>query len=233
MSDKLYSRRKLRIKIPNFKKTNPIKIFLLIALLAIIFAIIFFIKSAYPIFKGSCETAAASKGNKIITDEVSNVMKNYSYDSLIDIEKDETGTVTLIKANTFLINQVVTEIVSNIQKEYDNMPRITVSINFGAVSGISILKNFSPNFDVELESSGNINSSIRTEFRSVGINQTHHKIFLKIDSKVSILTPAGTFSKNIENEVLLTEAVIVGGVPDTYYNIEGLEETDDSFNFVQ
>ena len=233
MSDKLYSRRKLKIKIPNIRKMNPLKLLLLIVLFTIIISVVLFLRSAYPVFKGSCETAAASKGNKIITDQVSNVMKNYTYDDLINIEKDEAGNVTIIKANTVLINQVVTEIVRNIQEEFDNMPRITVSINLGAVSGVSILKNFSPNFDVEMESAGSINSGIRTEFKSVGINQTHHKIFLKIDAKVSILTPIDVFSKNIESEVLLTEAVIVGGVPETYYNLEGLEEPDDTFNFVQ
>ena len=231
MVDKIYSRRK--IKIPNLKKMNPLKILLLIATITILVAIAIFLRSAYPVFKGSCETVAASKGNRIITDEVRDVMYNYSYDDLIEIKTDDIGNITLIKANTFLINQVVTEIVRNIQEEFDNMPRITVPINLGSVSGVSILKKFSPNFNIEMESAGNINYSIRTEFKSVGINQTHHKIFLNVDAKVSILTPIDTFSQNIESEVLLTEAVIVGGVPETYYNLEGIENPEETFNFVQ
>ena len=47
-----------------------------------------FWKSAYPVFKASCETAASSKGTKIINDEVNKVMKNYSYDDLIKIARD-------------------------------------------------------------------------------------------------------------------------------------------------
>ena len=231
MEDKLYSRKK--IKIQNFRKMNPIKTLLLIATTTIIIGISLFLRSAYPVFKGSCETAAASKGNKIITEKVRDVMYNYSYDNLIEIKTDDIGNITLIKANTFLINQVVTEIVKSIQEEFDNMPRTTVPINLGSVSGVSILKKFSPSFEIEMESAGNINYSIRTEFESVGINQTHHKIFLKVDARVSILTPIESFSRNIESEVLLTEAVIVGGVPETYYNLEGLENPEDTFNFVE
>ncbi len=231
MKDKLYSRK--RIRLPDFRKVNSFKILLLILLFTIIIVAIIFYVSAYPVFKVSCETAAASKGNKIINDEVSKIMKNYTYNDLINIDKDTNGKISLIKANSVYINQIVSDITSNIQKEFDKIPRITVFINMGAVSGISILKNIEPNFEVELESAGNIDATIRTEFTSVGINQTHHKIFLKINARVGILTPFDTFGKDIDTEVLLTEAVIVGEVPDTYYNLEGITKPDDTYNFME
>lgn len=231
MTDKLYSRPKIRL--PNIRKTHPVKLFLLILFFTIILAIAIFLRTAYPVFKGSCETTAKSKGNKIITSEVNKVMQNYTYNDLINMEKDGTGKITLIEANTILINDIITQIVGNIQKEFDNIPRITVDVNLGTVSGISVLKRFDPKFQVLLESAGNISSSIRTEFKSVGINQTHHKIYLGLNSRVSILTPINTFSSNIDTEVLLTEAVIVGEVPATYYNINGLEEVEDTFNFIE
>lgn len=99
--------------------------------------------------------------------------------------------------------------------------------------GISALKNVEPKFEVELESAGSINANIRTNFEAIGINQTHHKIYLDIDSRVGILTPFDTFAKEIDTEVLLTEAVIVGEVPDTYYNLNGFETPQDTYNFVE
>lgn len=231
MVDKLYSRPKIRL--PNFRKLNSVKTILLILFFSIIIFIVVFLRMAYPVFKGTCETAAASKGNKIINDEVNKVMKNYTYNNLINFQKDSDEKITCIEANTILINEIVTQIVRNIQLELDKIPRINVAINMGAVSGISVLKNIDPKFRVELESAGNINSTLRTEFKSVGINQTHHKIYLKIDAKVVILTPLATFNKNIDTEVLLTEAVIVGDVPQTYYNLDGFDETEDIYNFME
>ena len=116
--------------------------------------------------KATCETAAASKGNKIVNDEVSKVMKDYTYDDLINIEKDVEGRITLIKANTIKINEIVNKINYNIQKQFDLIPKITVYMNMGSVSGISVLKNLEPNFEVELESAGSLQSSLRTEFKS-------------------------------------------------------------------
>jgi sporulation protein YunB len=152
---------------------------------------------------------------------------------LINLQKDSNGNITFIEANTILINEIITQIVRNIQIELDKIPRVKVAINMGTVSGISMLKNIDPKFQVELESAGNINSSVRTEFKSVGINQTHHKIYLKIDSTIGILTPIATFNKKIDTEVLLTEAVIVGEVPQTYYNLNGVDEVDDMYNFTK
>lgn len=234
MSDKLYSRR--RIKLINLKRIREIKSFkiiLLIAFFSIVIVLAIFLKSSYPVFKATCETAASSKGITIINDEVNAVMKDYSYDDLINIEKDTQGKISLIKADVIKLNEIVTKIVSNIQEEFDKIPRITVFINMGSVSGISMLRNFDPKFEIELESTGRISSNVKTEFTSVGINQTQHKIYLQIDSRVGILTPFSAFGKDIKTDVLLTEAVIVGEVPDSYYNLDGLESPDDTFNFIE
>ena len=147
-------------------------------------------------------------------------MKNYTYNDLISIEKDSNGNITLMKADVIEINKIVSEIISNIQKEFDKIPRLTVAINMGSVSGISILKNVEPKFDIELESAGTVNYNINTKFESVGINQTYHKIFLVIDTNIGILTPFSTFGKDINTEVLLTEAVIVGKVPESYFDVD-------------
>ena len=132
MKDKLYSRP--RIKLPNLRELNSVKTILLILFFSLVLFIFIFLKFAYPIFKNSCETAASSKGVKIINTEVNNVMKNYSYDSIINIEKDIEGNITLIKADVIEINKIVTEIVSNIQKEFDKIPTTSVDINMGSVS---------------------------------------------------------------------------------------------------
>ena len=229
--DKLYSR--WRIKLPKIRELNSVKAVLLIMFYTCIISLVLFLKSAYPVFKSSCETAASSKGNKIINDEVYKVMQNYTYNDLIKIDKDINGNITLIEANSLEINKITSQINSKIQKVFDKIPRITVFINMGSVSGISVLNNLEPQFNIELESAGNIKSIIRTEFKSVGINQTHHKIFLKIDARVGILTPFSSFGKDITSEVLLSEAIIVGEVPDTYYNLEGMDETEDTYNFIE
>ena len=59
--------------------------------------------------------------------------------------------------------------------------------------------------------------------KSRGINQAIHRLYLDVTSEVSILTPYDTIEDSISNEVVLIENVIVGLVPSTYYNLEGME----------
>ncbi len=205
---------------------NRINVFLLTIFLLILISIISFAIASYPIFVASCKTAAGSKANHIVSEEVEKIMKDYTYNDLIDIEKDGNGEVVLMKSNTVLINQLTSKMVTNIQNSIDHTPTIMVYINYGSVSGISLLKNLGPKFDIELEAAGKIDTEIKSEFQSVNVNQTLHKIYLNLSTSISILTPIGVYGKDLESKVLLTEAVIVGDVPDTYYHLEGLNNSD-------
>ena len=88
--------------------------------------------------------------------------------------------------------------------------------------GISALSGISPNFKVALERAGSVETQIDSEFTSVGINQTLHRIYLNVSCTIGILTPFQTVNKEVSSKVLLTETVIVGDVPSTYYNYDNL-----------
>ena len=58
-------------------------------------------------------------------------------------------------------------------------------------------------------------------------------MYLEVKCEVVILTPFETISQTIVNQVLLMENVIIGNVPDTYYNLEGMESSGDTLNVLQ
>ncbi|MDE5830345.1 MAG: sporulation protein YunB [Clostridia bacterium] len=80
-----------------------------------------------------------------------------------------------------------------------------------------------PNISIKLINAGALETKVRSEFESVGINQTIHRIYLDVSCTVSILTPYSVVDETIQNEVLLIENVIVGLVPSTYYNLDGMD----------
>lgn len=88
--------------------------------------------------------------------------------------------------------------------------------------GISGLSGISPSIKVAMERAGSIDSRIDSEFTSVGINQTLHRIYLNLKCSIGILTPFKTVTKDVYSKILLTETVIVGEVPSTYYNYDNL-----------
>lgn len=132
--DKIYSRKRIRIPRIKPQKVNWFKIYIVLIIIVILASLGGFIAASYPIFIASCKTAAGSKAVNILNEEVENVMNYYTYNDLMEIEKDSNGNVTLMKANTILINQLTSKIVKNVQQRIDNSPTTKVDINYGSVS---------------------------------------------------------------------------------------------------
>lgn len=89
-----------------------------------------------------------------------------------------------------------------------------------------------PGVKIRISSIGSVETDLRSEFTAQGINQTIHRIYLEVKATVNILTPFDDLEKEIVNQVLLVENVIVGNIPDTYYNLEGLSE-DNSVDLIE
>ena len=59
---------------------------------------------------------------------------------------------------------------------------------------------------------------------SEGINQTRHRIYLEIKTSVRMVAPFISNVVPFETNMTVAETVIVGDIPNTYYNLEGIEE---------
>lgn len=79
---------------------------------------------------------------------------------------------------------------------------------------------------IVVSSIGNVETDLKSEFIAQGINQTLHRVYLQIKCEVKILTPFNTITQSIDNQVLLLENVIVGHVPNTYYNLDGIDKNN-------
>lgn len=238
--DKIYSRP--RIKLPNFSKirlkNNPnsknVKksLKLIIILLIAIATAKYIIDTATPIFETLCINKSKSMATIISNTETMNVMKSHSYDELFTIEKDADGNVTMIKSNMVSINEITSEIATNIQKELDNKGRENIQIALGSFTGIKILSGRGPGVPIRISSVGNIDTELKSEFEAQGINQTLHRVYLQLTCRVNILTPFEDIENEITNQVLLAENIIVGKIPETYYNLEGLTPENDAMEVI-
>ena len=81
---------------------------------------------------------------------------------------------------------------------------------------------------------GTVNTEYKTEFISTGINQTRHRVFLEIKSKMTIVAPFTNKTVEVVNNVDVAETVLIGDVPDTFYNLQGINDftTDDTMNMM-
>ena len=173
-----------------------------------------------------CINMAKSIATQISNEQATLVMKNYKYDDLSTAIRDEQGQIKMIKMNIIAVNEITSDVAIKIQEELNNYQKGEFYIKLGTFTGTKILSGRGPNVPIKMATVGNVETNLVSEFSEAGINQTLHKIYLNVNCKVTILTPYDTIEENIVNQVLLAEAVIIGEVPDTYYNLNGMGDGD-------
>lgn len=229
--EKIYSRN--RFKFPKMKKENKVlnrlnndktrKIVKIAAVLLIAFMVVeYVIKTVEPIIDIQCSSMAKSIATKVSNEQATNVMKDYKYDDFVNIDKTADGNIKLISANTITINKIISDIPILIQDELEKVENSKFYIRLGTFTGSKILAGRGPKVEIKMSVIGDIETDLKSEFKEAGINQTLHRIYLEVKCNVSILTPVNSITEVITNQVLLAEGVIVGNIPDTYYNLKGL-----------
>ena len=71
---------------------------------------------------------------------------------------------------------------------------------------------------------GNITCKFTSEFKSAGINQTNHKLYLTVNSNVSVILPIENQIIQTQTQIMIAESIIVGKIPQTYLNSSSVDE---------
>ncbi len=227
--DIIYSRK--RIKLPNFNNKNREKLYKLLKIAIIVLIAIFtstyLIQSIQPIFETICTAEAKAIATKISNKKATEVMSNYSYSDIVKITRDANKNITSIELEIVKINEIISDVAIKIQEDLDDIGSQDIGIALGTFTGSKILSGRGPKIYYKIINIGDIETDYRSEFKQAGINQTQHRVYLQVDCKVAILTPFNTIEENITNQVVLAENVIVGEIPSTYYEFNGIKDESD------
>lgn len=227
----IYSRP--RIKLPKFfiinnkrniKNKKIYKVSFILFIFLLIFGIV--VKAVTPVFNRLCTDKAKSIATIITNDETTNAITNYQYSDFVIIHKDENENILMLESNMKNINIVISDVAYKIQTSINNTKDENLNISLGSFTGISILSGRGIKVPIRISTVGNVNTNVRSEFISKGINQTLHRLYLDIESEISVLTPFNTINESIKNQLILAENIIVGKIPETYYNLEGMTSDD-------
>ncbi len=170
-----------------------------------------------PVIIETSSSKVKSLSQDAVNTAVFEVIKDASiYDSLIKIQRDEEGNITMISSNAVRINYLSREIIENAQKRLEYLGSKGVNIPLGTFSGMPILVGHGPLVNIKLIPIGAINCNFSSKFISAGINQTNHKIYLEVNSNINIILPTASQSVNTKTQIMIAENIIIGKIPQTY-----------------
>jgi len=221
----------LRGRTPFIIKKKTLKIVLVLVVAVLVYNMV----SNYiePVFETLCEEKVKSIATIISNQESTKAMNKYQYEELYTIEKDEAGNIVIIRSNVVPINNMISDLTEAIQNRFNEMAQTEIKIPIGNIFGIYYFSGVGPSIPAKVAMTGTLDTEVKSEFLAKGINQTLHRIYVNFECYVQIITPIKNFKKKITNQVIIAEHVIVGNIPDTYYNLEGMTGTDDVLNVIE
>jgi len=142
------------------------------------------------------------------------------YTDLINVRVDNEGKIAMMQANTIKMNILATDTSRIAQEQISEMGAEGIRIPLGAIFGSELVAGLGPRINVEMIPIGAVATDFSTEFQHAGINQTRHLIYLVMNAQVRIVVPLGSEVINISTRVPVTETIIVGEVPQNYFNTD-------------
>lgn len=203
-----YKRKKRRKKI----------IWLTMVILLVIGIFAYFNNYVNPTIVKTNIAVIKAKTNETINSSVATSLNSKDlYDDLISIKYDADGNITSISANSFNANKINNQILTDCQNKLNNTTDLSFYVALGCFSGVPLLNNVGPKIKIKMLPIGNIQSSFKSNFTSLGINQTYHAIHLNYTLSISVLLPGFDRNVTVSSQILIGEGIIVGQVPQVYF----------------
>ena len=169
------------------------------------------------------ETQVRNATSDLINDAIARQIAdgNIAYDHIVYFEKDTAGRITALKTNIGEVNKLKTDTLNIINDQILNNEHSQMGIPLGSLFLPEFFSGKGPAIPVKILSIRNSDATFESTFTHAGINQTMHQLRLCILIDVAVLVLGETVSFTVCSDVVIAETVIVGAVPDTFFDTGG------------
>ncbi len=138
------------------------------------------------------------------------------YSDLITVEKNGSGDIVLMTTNSLKVNTINREVASTTSSLLKHKLSKGIPVPLLAFTGISFLSGYGSNVNLKTTNNVGVLCGFSSRFTAVGINQTLHSIYLDVEITVNIKVPFNNHQEKCFSQILISETILVGKVPDIY-----------------
>ena len=202
-------------------------IILLLSLLSMVF-LTFADLRLKPVVISAARSRARLFASDVISRSVDAAVAE-SAGSFINVIYGEDG-ISAIETNVTGISRLRADSILNIRGEISDIDRMTLDIPLGNLAGGMLLTGRGIPVRIKLVPIGDVSGEIYSEFSETGINQTLHRIYLRVRVSMNMIVASDTVRLELADDILVAETVIVGKVPDAYTAINRFEIDENEEN---
>lgn len=126
---------------------------------------------------------------------------------------DERGRIVGFRYAMGEINRLEAQATVLIQDTLRRLGQERLPLPLGQLTGLHWLAGAGPPIPVRMVPVGHVRTSPRSEFRSAGINQVLHRIYVDVEVKMRVVAPLIREDFPVRQQVVLSEQVLIGDVP--------------------
>lgn len=197
---------------------------LIVIILVFCVGLLFFFRYKYhTAIHDLAETQIRNSTSDLINDAIDKQIElgNIQYDRMVYFEKDLEGRITALKTNMSEVNRLKTDILDIINDEILALDTSGLGIPIGSLILPEFLSGKGFQIPVLIHSIRNSDATFSSSFTEAGINQTLQQLTMDVVVDVTVLVLGETSSFTVSSSVVVAETVIVGQVPDTYFQSGG------------
>lgn len=189
----------------------------IIIVLAILLAAWIYWRSMTPMILDIAQTRLVSETTLAVNDAVCVTLANCDgFKDFVTISRNDNNDITMITANSALVNLLARNTAIMSQSKINAIKAFDVNIPLGTLSGVPLLSEKGPTVSVTVSPIGTVNCTFTSTFETAGINQTLHRIYIHVESRVDLIMPTSHLEVETSTPVLISESVIIGKVPETF-----------------
>ena len=194
---------------------------LIFALFLMLCFCFFITKKLTPTIYKKCKFEINKFATEKINDAITKAINDYgyNYEDYVTIKTSKEGNVIAIYTNARQITLIHNAIIDNVNSELEKLKYQHVDVSLGSFTGLLWFSSRGPHIPIKISSKGVANSEILSTLQEAGINQTLHKIHIKVTADVIGFLPFHSEQVTAESDCMLSESLIVGQVPQHYTKV--------------
>lgn len=205
-------------------------LFLLVILFILLMILILFELRLRPLVLNAARSRARLYASEVIAVCVDDALNSLpDGQKLIEVVYGDVG-VSSIETNIAALNRVRSDSIRNIAGDVSDIDKMTLSVPIGNLIGSNLLTGRGASVGIRLVPIGDVAAELYSEFIESGVNQTMHRIYLRVRVAMNMLVGWDTVKLELSNDVILAETIIVGEVPDAYTAINRFEIDENEEN---
>ena len=201
------------------------KLLLLCAVFTVVLFVLFLIFEIklYPIIEKMAIAESRNLATATVNEVIYDVLTEVGEGEYVTLERGEGGEIVSLTTDTSRVNLVKSLISIEVEKRLGR-EETTVYIPLGNLTGFKLCSGCGPRIRVKTMPVRSVTTDIGAVFLESGINQTWHRVVLKVDADFTVMILSRTVECRISDSVVLSDTVIVGRVPDAFTDINKIED---------